>query len=146
MITFLSWLKAAYTWCKGHLMLVGFAVMGLCGFLFGFESRKRQVVAPPAPDPVVTKAVEQTAVEDAQAQAKTDEQIQVAEDTEVTEQKAIVTEESTETTKVEADVDQTNAYLKEVSNEVAGAPPGTTAVEAPVTQPSGPTGATGGTS
>lgn len=119
MPAFLTAAKAFFTWCKGHLVTVGFAIIAVIGFLLGFEVKKKPVVIQGV-DPVKTKAEQQTAVEDAQAQQTADAQIQAAEDTEVSDQKLVVAQEQAVTTKVEGNVDQTNAYLKEVSNEIGG--------------------------
>jgi hypothetical protein len=137
MLAFWVAVKAAYTWCKGHLVTVGFALIGVLGFLFGFMAKKRPVIVQGV-DPVKTKAEQQTAVEDAQAQAQEEKVIQDAESTEVTDQDAVVTQETTETTKVEGNVDQTNQYLKDVSSDIAGT------ASIPITAPSSPPATTKG--
>lgn len=119
MALFLVWVKAAYAWCKGHLATVAVAVMSLIGFLLGFSLKKTPVLVQ-GNDPTKTKAEQQTTAADAKAEAKEQEEIQQAEDTEVSAQKQVVTQEETQTQTAEDSVNQTNEVLINVAKEIEG--------------------------
>lgn len=129
-MTFILFVQAAWAFVKKHALAIGAIVVALVGFLLGFEVKKRPVVVS-GQDPVKDQAEKQTQAAVQVAQEQHDVVVQQAEAAAAAQDAVVVKQEQTETAAVETNVDETNAYLKQVSQEIGG------------DSSNGPTGSTG---
>jgi preprotein translocase subunit SecF len=127
-MTFLLWVQAVWAFIKKYWVAIAAFAIALIGFLLGFEVKKKPVIVTGV-DPVKNQAEAATAQADQVATQQAAAQVAQAQQQAAQQDATVVKDVSTETQKIEMSTDptdQTNDYLKQVSQEISGGPTGPT--------------------
>lgn len=110
-----------FEWVKKYWALLLGALVALIGFLLGVSIKKTPVIVV-GDDPEKKKSEQQTQAQIDAAQKQRDQEVTVAKKEEQQAQAAVVTSEEKKTEEIKSDVNKTNDFLKDVSNQIEGKP------------------------